>query len=99
MIRFVCNVPFAKYEFARFTCGIYDATEEEAERLRKSKFFEHSFFELKDDNDAKNDNKQKVIDYENMDWNSLKRVASENGIKTHKKKKVDIIKELVKLKD
>lgn len=45
-IRFISNEPFGKYEFARFVCGIFDATEEEAKILRKSVYYGHRFREL-----------------------------------------------------
>ena len=41
-----------------------------------------------------NEQKQKTVDFKNMDWQKLRKLAVENGINVHGKKRKQIEKEL-----
>lgn len=104
-IRFVSSEPFAKYESARFVCGVYDASPKEAEKLRKSVYYGHRFRELELQEEATEENTQEekkvldndqknVVNYKELSWFELQKFASSRGINTYHKKKIDLLREL-----
>lgn len=108
-IRFVANEPFGKYEFARFVCGIYDATEEEAEQLRKSVYYGNNFRELEpikeepeETVEEKVEEEKKVLDfdtkkfvnYNELKWPELQKFASSIEVNPRGKKKDVLLKEI-----